>query len=815
MDGQSTAVPQRRPDHARLTAHYGWVRAVARNLVRDPWGAEDVTQETLLAALAAPPRDVPDDQRLRAWLGRVAFNLSRLGARQGARRRAREVRVARSEALPSVTEELESTGTLAALSRAIAELPEPYKSVVAMRYFDGLSSAEIAARTDSTELAVRKRLWRARNKLRAALDHDPISGRLLAALFAWRGLARRARLSIPGAAAAGLTLLAGATWWCAQGEREHASSVASLAGELPGGFELAASPDSGAAPEPDEARPAGAPRTPARRPAPPPPPSVPERPPFVARVGVTERSARGVVYDLEGLGRAGFELHDPALPAEILATSDALGGFQLALGPGAVRVEARAPGWTTLVPALLEAGVEPAPPIVVALARDLSARVCDESGRSLAGAELALCCDEGTFARIPAPVGLESERLRALRADAQGGFLVRDLARGPGLTLFVSAPGFESLELDTLELGDEELFRLRSVGAGEFLAGRVLYRDGRPAAGAHVRLASASTSADEFGRYRLPLVGVRPESSLGARDPYENAAPAELKGFGARLAGGLEEGDVEVDLVLGEELDLVEGRLVGEEPAGWLVVAYPRAGVRLDAHGDEEPAASGLSAADGSFAFRVPHGTYDLHAVAPDAPRLVSREGLVTRGMPWQVELPAPPVLQGFHAQLGTPDGIPLARAGVEVRLCLEGELGPRRIPWRALTSDDQGGLAFARDPSAEIELALTHAVVGRQTIALASPLEYEELNVPRAAFLQVAAASAGATKASVLDERGRVLVVRGSLRAGESFALQAGRSPVLEVPSEARWLELQATDAGPVRVRIEPRPGEVLQVRR
>src|SRR4030095_3167014 len=41
--------------HARLTAHYGWVRAVARNLVRDPWGAEDVTQETLLAALRAPP----------------------------------------------------------------------------------------------------------------------------------------------------------------------------------------------------------------------------------------------------------------------------------------------------------------------------------------------------------------------------------------------------------------------------------------------------------------------------------------------------------------------------------------------------------------------------------------------------------------------------------------------------------------------------------------------------------------------------------------------------------------------------------------
>jgi RNA polymerase sigma-70 factor (ECF subfamily) len=306
MDGQSTAVPQRRPDHAQLTAHYGWVHAVARNLVRDPWGAEDVTQETLLAALAAPPREIPDDQRLRAWLGRVAFNLSRLGARQGARRRAREVRVARPEALPTVTEDLESAGTLAALSRAIAELPEPYKSVVVMRYFDGLSTAEIAARTDSSELAVRKRLWRARNKLRAALDHDPISGRLLAALFAWSGLARRARLPLPAAAAASLALVAGTAWWSGEDERERAPSVAALAGEPPGGLELAPSPDPGAAPGTDESRPVRGRRAPAPTSAP--PPSLPERPPRVAEADEPELSARGIVLDLEGLGRAGFEL---------------------------------------------------------------------------------------------------------------------------------------------------------------------------------------------------------------------------------------------------------------------------------------------------------------------------------------------------------------------------------------------------------------------------------------------------------------------------------------------------------------------------
>lgn len=204
-------------DPARLSGHYDWVRSVARNLVRDPWSAEDVTQETLMAALAAPPRDVPDEQRMRAWLGRVAFNLSRLKARQGARQRAREVRVAREESLPSVSDELEAAGTLEALAKAIAELSAPYREVVEMRYFGEFSTAEIAKRTGTSELAVRKRLWRARNKLRDSLDHDPKTGRLLAAVLPWAFGEKGLRLQGLAGLAAGLALCAGAVWWMAEG----------------------------------------------------------------------------------------------------------------------------------------------------------------------------------------------------------------------------------------------------------------------------------------------------------------------------------------------------------------------------------------------------------------------------------------------------------------------------------------------------------------------------------------------------------------------------------------------------------------------
>ena len=51
-------------DRSLLLEQGPWVKRLARNLVRDPFRADDVAQETLLAALAAPPRDAADARRL-------------------------------------------------------------------------------------------------------------------------------------------------------------------------------------------------------------------------------------------------------------------------------------------------------------------------------------------------------------------------------------------------------------------------------------------------------------------------------------------------------------------------------------------------------------------------------------------------------------------------------------------------------------------------------------------------------------------------------------------------------------------------------
>ena len=56
-----------------LLAELGWMRTLARSLVRDVDQAEDLTQDTCVAALQNAPRDT---SRLRPWLARIARNLA-------------------------------------------------------------------------------------------------------------------------------------------------------------------------------------------------------------------------------------------------------------------------------------------------------------------------------------------------------------------------------------------------------------------------------------------------------------------------------------------------------------------------------------------------------------------------------------------------------------------------------------------------------------------------------------------------------------------------------------------------------------------
>ena len=93
-------MPKPPPEPDVLLEHRSFVCAIARALIGDEHGAQDVAQESLLAALRHPPQG----RNLRGWLGAVGRNLALKARRSRWRRRMREERAARPERLPSTVE---------------------------------------------------------------------------------------------------------------------------------------------------------------------------------------------------------------------------------------------------------------------------------------------------------------------------------------------------------------------------------------------------------------------------------------------------------------------------------------------------------------------------------------------------------------------------------------------------------------------------------------------------------------------------------------------------------------------------------------
>ena len=151
-----------------LLAESQWIQALARSLVREPEAAEDLVQETWLAALRRRPAV---RESLRPWLARVLRNQAAL-LRRNRLRGARDQADAVDEPLPSAADLVVRAETHRLLVGAIIELEEPYRSTVLLRYYEGLSSAEIARRRRVPSATVRTQLRRALERLREKLDQD-------------------------------------------------------------------------------------------------------------------------------------------------------------------------------------------------------------------------------------------------------------------------------------------------------------------------------------------------------------------------------------------------------------------------------------------------------------------------------------------------------------------------------------------------------------------------------------------------------------------------------------------------------------------
>jgi RNA polymerase sigma-70 factor (ECF subfamily) len=152
-----------------ILAHAGFVRALARGLLRDEAQVDDVVQETLTRALESGPRR---REALGAWLRAVVQNVVFKGHRGRARRERREADAARAEALPGVGELFARESALHDLTHAVLDLPEQAREAVLLRYYDGLSPQAIGARLGLPPGTVRMRLHRALVALRRRLDEQ-------------------------------------------------------------------------------------------------------------------------------------------------------------------------------------------------------------------------------------------------------------------------------------------------------------------------------------------------------------------------------------------------------------------------------------------------------------------------------------------------------------------------------------------------------------------------------------------------------------------------------------------------------------------
>lgn len=163
----------------RLYVDYRWLMyKVALSVVREPQLAEDMVSQTLCEMIDNLEKiRAVDCCKLRGYIVSFVRNVSvdfvRKRDRQGKYffLTGEEAEVAAED---SVDENLIRMAEIDALKRGLARLSENDRLLLTMKYFDGLSDEEIAARLGVAKASVRTYLTRARNRLCQRLKEDEL-----------------------------------------------------------------------------------------------------------------------------------------------------------------------------------------------------------------------------------------------------------------------------------------------------------------------------------------------------------------------------------------------------------------------------------------------------------------------------------------------------------------------------------------------------------------------------------------------------------------------------------------------------------------
>jgi RNA polymerase sigma-70 factor (ECF subfamily) len=153
-----------------LLSQGSWAERLARRLADPRAEAEDLVQEGWLAALRARPAA---REGLRPWLGQVLRHAASNRRRGERRRLAREEQVGAAVAgagVPSPEDLVARMEIQRSLADLVLALEAPVRQVILLRYYEGLTSGEIARALEQPESTVRWRLKTGVDELRRKLD---------------------------------------------------------------------------------------------------------------------------------------------------------------------------------------------------------------------------------------------------------------------------------------------------------------------------------------------------------------------------------------------------------------------------------------------------------------------------------------------------------------------------------------------------------------------------------------------------------------------------------------------------------------------
>lgn len=161
-----------------ITTYEKFVFTICRQTVKDYHEAQNLTQETFLAAYTHIDRCPPEN--MKPWLARIAVNKAKDFLKSAYNRRV----LLEQEENPTVSlldtgqpaddiyKVTETAGALKEIYTKIDSLKEPYKEISVLYFVEEKSTDEIAEKLDRPKRTVQTQIYRARQLLQSLLKGD-------------------------------------------------------------------------------------------------------------------------------------------------------------------------------------------------------------------------------------------------------------------------------------------------------------------------------------------------------------------------------------------------------------------------------------------------------------------------------------------------------------------------------------------------------------------------------------------------------------------------------------------------------------------